>query len=444
MSTAEAELVEFAGSLTWEDISAQAQAAVESLVADAIGNAISGRTAADVAALEAADHVMHGAGDSTILAGRTASPVGAAGINAFQVTAQTMCDVYRPGLCHITPEVVPAVLAVGELRGCTGADVLLAAAVGIEATTRICQALNYPSFRARGWHSPGIAGAMGASLAAGRLAGLRGAALAGCLGLAGAQSSGSFAALGTIAVKFHQVRGAQAAVSAAIAGMHGILGSPRVLTAEDGGLLRAYSDASDVSNLTDALGERWELLNISLRAYPAASTLQSLIDCLLALPELEVAAIRDVRIELPPEAYRMGGEAGWGSELRSMQSARYVAAGVIVTRSCWTDLFQQAKRTDPQINELASAISVSANPQLPEGGVLVRLATAAGERTLTREVAPGDPRAPLDDQAIRRKLELCLRDRSIADPRLVTPGSLLSLRAQPDIRALLTASRASV
>ena len=108
----------------------------------------------------------------------------------------------------MTPEVIPAALAAAELAGSTGPDFLLAAALGLEITTRVCLALDYPAFRARGWHSPGVAGAIGAAAAAGRLLGLDRDQMTGCLGLAGAQAAGTFAAMGTVAVKFHQANGA--------------------------------------------------------------------------------------------------------------------------------------------------------------------------------------------------------------------------------------------
>jgi hypothetical protein len=68
-----------------------------------------------VPALEAATIDLYGLGASSIIAGGVTSLAGAVGLNAFQITVNTMCDVYRPGLCHITPEVVPAALGIGEV-----------------------------------------------------------------------------------------------------------------------------------------------------------------------------------------------------------------------------------------------------------------------------------------------------------------------------------------
>ena len=96
---------------------------------------------------------------------------------------------------------------------------------GYEVTTRVCLALDYPVFRALGWHSPGVAGALGAAAAAGRLLGLDAGRMNGCLGLAGAQAAGTFAAMGTVAVKFHQANGARG-LAAALYAANGFAGSP--------------------------------------------------------------------------------------------------------------------------------------------------------------------------------------------------------------------------
>jgi 2-methylcitrate dehydratase PrpD len=441
--TLESELLEFAESLRWNALPREVQEAVARLSGDAIANAVSGRRAADVPALERASHILYGDGTSSVIAGGRTSLVGAVGLNAFQTTANTMCDVYRAGLCHVTPEVLPAALGMIERYDTDGERFLTAIAAGMEVTTRICQAMNYPEFRARGWHSPGISGAMGASVTAGLVSGLGGDALAGCLGLAGSQAGGTFAAMGTMAVKFHQVRGAQSAVIAAVHASEGLLGSPQVLTADDGGLLRAFSDDPHPLRLTEGLGDSWLLLDIAMRAYPAASTLQSLISVLLAADVPDHRAVSSVLVELPFEAYRLGGEAGWASELRSMQSARYIAAGVIVTRECWTDLFDDAHRRDPDIEGFArDKVKVSCDPELLDGAVRVMVESTSGRRVLELDVPPGDPRSPMSSEQMLEKASRCVA-RSPLEDHGFDVRRLLNLHAEPSVASLLEQLRAS-
>jgi 2-methylcitrate dehydratase PrpD len=188
---------------------------------------------------------------------------------AYAITSATACDVYRPAMCHVTPVVVPPLLALSAERD---DDFFAALTVGLEVTTRLCVALNYPALRARGWHTPGVAGTIGAAAAAARLLRLDADATRNAMAFAALQAAGTWAALGTEAVKFNQARGAVAGLLAALTARAGLQASDAWPPAPDGGLAATYAEDADPSALTDGLGERWELERISLRRWPAASS----------------------------------------------------------------------------------------------------------------------------------------------------------------------------
>src|SRR6476619_5820379 len=129
---------------------------------------------------------------------------GATLFNGYLITAVTMCDAHRSTMTHVTPEVVPPALAIAERDDLSGRDLLVAIAAGCEVTTRIGIGLDYPAFRARGFHGPGVLGPFGAAAAVGRLRGFDAETMAKAFGLAGSQAAGTFAAWGTPTVKFHQ------------------------------------------------------------------------------------------------------------------------------------------------------------------------------------------------------------------------------------------------
>ena len=89
-----------------------------------------------------------------------------------------MCDAHRATLTHITPEVVPPALAIAERDDLSGSAFLAGLAAGFEVTTRIGIGLDFPSFRARGFHGPGILGPFGAAATVGRLLNLDAATIA--------------------------------------------------------------------------------------------------------------------------------------------------------------------------------------------------------------------------------------------------------------------------
>ena len=111
--------------------------------------------------------------ESSVIGGDHLSLAGATLLNAYLVTAVTMCDVHRETMTHVTPEVMPPALAIAERDGLSGRALLTAIAAGCEVTTRVGIGTDYPKFRARGWHGPGIFGPFGAAAAVGSLLEIR-------------------------------------------------------------------------------------------------------------------------------------------------------------------------------------------------------------------------------------------------------------------------------
>ena len=172
---------------------------------------------------------------------------------------------HTPFTLHVTPEAIPAALAIAERDASSGRDLLVAIAAGCETTTRIGIGLDYPEFRKRGWHGPGVIGPFGAAAAVGRLLRFDAETMAKAFGLAGSQSAGTFAAWGTPTVKFHQCRGALSGLMAALLAQQKFVATREFLTARDGGLYNTYSNGGRPRRRS--LGERWELEQIALRLW---------------------------------------------------------------------------------------------------------------------------------------------------------------------------------
>src|SRR5262249_42794289 len=179
-------------------------------------------------------------GGSRGVGGDRLARAGATMLNGYLCTAVTVCDAHRPTMTHITAEVVPPALAIAERDALSGRELLVALAAGFEVTTRIGIGVNFPEFRARGWHGPGIFGPFGAAAAVGHLRGFDTDRMSRPSGLAGSQAAGTFAAWGTPTVKFHQCRGALSGLMAALLANEKFFATREFLTACDGGLYNSY------------------------------------------------------------------------------------------------------------------------------------------------------------------------------------------------------------
>src|SRR3954447_1847909 len=209
-------LAQFAATLDCDRIPARVRDYAKIVLLDTLACAVAGHQSEETQQVEAFASALAQSRESSVIGGDRLSLAGATLLNAYLVTAVTMCDAHRPTLTHITPEVVPPALAIAERDGLSGRDLLVALVAGCEVTTRVGLGLDFPEFRRRGWHGPGIIGPFGSAAAVGRLIGLDADTMARAFGLAGSQAAGTFAAWGTPTVKFHQCRGALSGLMAAL------------------------------------------------------------------------------------------------------------------------------------------------------------------------------------------------------------------------------------
>ncbi len=97
--------------------------------------------------------------------------LGAAFINAVAANLLDYDDTHLPTVIHPTAPVAPAVLALAEQRGLSGAAMLHAFILGTEIECRIGNAVS-PGHYARGWHITSTCGVFGSAVASAKLLGL--------------------------------------------------------------------------------------------------------------------------------------------------------------------------------------------------------------------------------------------------------------------------------
>ena len=401
-------LADFVAATRLEDLTASARDRARIVLVDTVASALMGGRSAEVPLIERLALAVAGRGPSPVVGRPPLSNAGAVLVNGYLVTATTVCDVYRPTLCHVTPEVFPPALAVGIERDVTGEDFLLAFALGLEITTRVGLGSNYQAFRANGWHSPGVWGPFGGAAAAGKLLGLDARQMRNAFGLAGSQSAGTFAQWGTPTIKFHQSRGALSGYLAATLADTGFEAGADVLTAEDGGLYRTYSDGGDPALALDGLGARWELERLSLRPWPLASSLQSVATALLHLVDTAGARATTVsraRVGLSRTVYDMHGELPWDDRFHALLSAPFVTAVILADGVCGLDQFTPERLKDGELDRYAREnVEVVVDETVAGTGAVVDLELADGQRVSDRRAVPrGDEADPLSMADVRAK-----------------------------------------
>ncbi len=401
-------LADFVAAARMEDLADSARERARIVLIDTVASALMGSRSGEVPLIERLASAVAGPGRSPVVGRPPLANAGAVLVNGYLVTATTVCDVYRPALCHVSPQVFPPALATGMERDVTGADFLLAFALGLEITTRVALGSNYPAFRANGWHSPGVWGPFGGAAAAGTLLGLDARQMRNAFSLAGSQSAGTFAHWGTPTIKFHQSRGALSGYLAATLAETGFEAGADVLTAEDGGLYGTYSDGGQPGVALEGLGDRWELERLSLRPWPLASSLQSVATALLHLVDTAGASATSVaqaRVGLSPTVYNMHGQLPWDNRFQALLSAPFVSAVILADGVCGLDQFTPERLKDAELDRYAREnVTVVLDDTVEGTGAVIDLELRDGQRLTDRRAVPhGDEQDPLSIDDVKSK-----------------------------------------
>jgi 2-methylcitrate dehydratase PrpD len=402
-------LANFAATLRYDDLPPRVREHCKNLLLDALACAVAGRLGEETGQVAGFAAALAQGRESSVIGGEPLSLAGATLLNAYLVTAVTMCDVYRPTLTHITPEVIPPALAIAERNRLTGRALLTAIAAGCEVTTRIGLGLDYPKFRARGWHGPGVIGPFGAAAAVGSLLSFDADTMARAFGLAGSQAAGTFAAWGTPTVKFHQCRGALSGLMAALLAQQDFVATREFLTAKDGGLYNAYTDGGKPDAAIAELGTRWELEEIALRLWPSASLIQGMVTALfdvIAEQKIDPAGIRKVRIALSPGAHKMhGGFGTYKAKFEALLSVHYTAAAILHDRTLTLAQFEPNRYDDPKLRRFAAEkVEVVPDASLDGSQAKADVETANGQTFSARCEHPlGSSENPLSRAQIEQK-----------------------------------------
>lgn len=174
-------------------------------------------------------------------------------------------------LTHPTAPALPAALAMGEAKGASGADVMLAYHLGVEVECKISEAIE-PRHYQTGFHSTATCGTFAAASAAGRLMGLDRDALLRALSVAGSQSAGLRENFGTMTKPFHAGRSSESGVVAAQFAESGWTASDNILEAMRG-FFRAAGGGYDADAIRGRLGAPWtfDSPGISIKPHPSGS-----------------------------------------------------------------------------------------------------------------------------------------------------------------------------
>ncbi|MBE9637962.1 MmgE/PrpD family protein [Salipiger mangrovisoli] len=214
-------------------VTAANRRAAEHAIADTLACIVGGQGDIATLAVRRGTGAARASGPATLVGGGSAAAPQAAMINATAGHALDFDDNFGPGMSHASAVLVPALLAIGQGNGATGAELVSAYLTGLEAQALVGLGVR-PEHYVAGWHGTSTVGTIGAAAGCAALIGLDRDGIVQAMSLAVSMASGMKGQFGTPTKPFHAGMAARNAVEAAQLAAAGLYGRADILERAQG------------------------------------------------------------------------------------------------------------------------------------------------------------------------------------------------------------------
>jgi 2-methylcitrate dehydratase PrpD len=322
-------------------------------------------------------------------------------------------DIHLASMVTPSAIIVPGALTLAQATpAATADDVMGAILAGIEAMTRLGRAIDGPAILYRGVWPTYFTAPFGIAAAAARIFRLDEQATGNALALAltlAAPGVGHHNAAAT-SRWFALGHAARNGLAAALAARQGFTSDRSLL---EGQFLPAvYGVTPDLAALTDGLGERVALTEVSFKPWCAARQTIAATQALKEIIEAGVApaTMREITVSvLPPHLKMIDHGVVAGDRASHLTSVQYCMAVAALAPALAFDLQQAPSQLPPAVRSFMAKIKVEADERLladypRRWPARVRVAAAGSaqhERMVTH--VPGDPARPFDRARVHEK-----------------------------------------
>jgi len=314
-------------------------------------------------------------------------------------------DTHLRTVIHPGGPVASALFAFAENRKVRGSDFVNALVLGVEVECRIGNAV-FPEHYDIGWHITGTTGVFGAAAAVGKLLNLDAERMAWAFGIAASQPVGLREMFGSMTKSFHPGRAAQNGMTASLLAARGFTSSSRALEAKSG-WLNVLSTRHDLTQITEALGARYEILANSYKPFACGIVIHPVIDACVQLRNedgIEAASIRSVALRVHPLVLELTGKTQPQTGLEGKFSVFHAASIALIEGAGGERQFSDRAVRDPAVIDLRGRVRATIDPALAPDAATVTLTLADGRVVEKRvEHAIGSLARPMTDADLEAK-----------------------------------------
>jgi 2-methylcitrate dehydratase PrpD len=387
------------------DLSVAAQREARRGVLDWVGCALAGSRHTAIDTLLAVLQETGGRPQATVLGrGLTLGLLDAPLANGQMGHVLDFDDTHMGGvILHASSPILAALFSLAERAPVSGADLMLAYAVGFEAGIR--SGLTAPGHHQGGWHLTGTLGTIAAAVAAAKLIELDAQRLTHAMGIGATQAAGMQQNRGTMCKSFHAGKAAQNGVLAALLAERGFDSTQEIIEGRKG-FCRVYSDSAAPERLIAGLGESWLIEANGHKPYACGVVLHPLIDAIIAIrnrERIDPAAVSEISLRVHPLVLSITNVLEPTTGLQSKFSAVHSAAVALVDGDAGIAQYSDAKAADPTVAALRRRTKAIADATLRSDEAFATLEAGCQRYEAHVLHASGTAGNPMSDAAIEAK-----------------------------------------
>jgi 2-methylcitrate dehydratase PrpD len=267
---------------------------------DTIGNMIGGRFTAKGDLINQYAVRWSNTAEATVVGSGKVHREAAAFANAVLARMLDLDDGHRFAFGHPAGILVSTALALGEVSGASGRDLIVALVAGYDVYAGLGKAINPSSYHERGFDATGVAGSVAVAAVAAQLYKLDEKKTKDALGIAALQAGGiiEYQNDGTMGKVLCPGWATSTGIKAADLADLGFTGPEAVFEGKKG-FFQAFSNKYEASRLTEQLGEKHGILQNYFKLHACMRGLHCAVDAVLSLKEaysLHAANVQKIRI----------------------------------------------------------------------------------------------------------------------------------------------------
>lgn len=420
-------LAEWATKLRYEDVSREAIERAKMFWFDSVGCALGGSQQEDAHILLAHHREMTGEGGgpcTSFVTGFKTNAVDAAFLNSHMVRAMDYNDIYwKADPCHPS-DIICGPLALCEMLGKSGKDLLLATVIAYEVEQRLCE-FGVPGVREYGWHHATLT-AFAAPIAAARVLGLSVDQMVQAIGIC---ASRTFTPGAVTAGKLTNMKNTvdpwatRMGVESALLAKRGYSGPEHMIDGKEGlyavfghvqykGTPAKFDSAMLIDKLPSSPDNHYRILDCGMKSFPIEALSHAPLTAMMkCVKDNRIASgdVAEIKVEVIARAADILGDPHKyrpDSKETADHSLPYCMAVGLVDGMVTPLQFKEERVLDKGLIPIMDKVKVVANDEFEAlfpkfQPSRVTITTTSGKSFSTRvDVPKGDPRDPMTAEEI--------------------------------------------